>query len=251
VRSPFKSIRARLTLWYSFIVLTTLALFGVIAYTYSSRQLVDNLDRLLTSDAQWVSSYLTPKAGRVKPSRKFTTKQKQPIEPESIFPGEDLAAQPQDADDAFWSELYIHSLVNRRNTLIEVTDKRGNLIFRSVNSPDENLAIGEVPVNTIKIITLRTEDGAQLRVAATSTDKQNIYVAYPRNSTPSWIISIRSFLFSFRSRSPSPSAADGSSRTNRCGLSISSPPPQGKSPPKISIRQFPATRQMTSSGGSS
>jgi len=176
VPEVFKSIRARLTLWYSLVVLTTLVAFGLIAYTYSTQKLLDTLDLSLRNEVKWIREYVTPKAGKVKPSKKYSTRpQPPPVKP---LTSENALDQPADPDDVFWGEMYSHILVTQRNTLVEVTDKRGGVIFRSSNSP-EDLVIGEVPVNSLRIITIRSEGGKDLRVATMTTERFNIYVAYP------------------------------------------------------------------------
>jgi hypothetical protein len=172
----FKSIRARLTLWYSLVVLATLVVFGLIAYTYSTQKLLDTLDLSLRNEVKWIRSYVAPKAGRVKASKKYSTKQ-QPS-PVKSWASDSTLEEPGDPDDVFWGEMYSHILVTQRKTLVEVTDKRGGVIFRTSYSP-EDLVIGEVPVNTVRIITIRSEEGKDLRIAAMTTEKLNIYVAYP------------------------------------------------------------------------
>jgi len=180
VISPFKSIRSKLTLWYSLVVLTTLVAFGLIAYTYFSRQLVENLDRSLSNEVRWVTNYIKPKAAKVKPSRKFAMKKKpaRPNERQQQLP-EPERPEMADADDEIWSQIYEHALINPRKTIIEVTDKKGAPIFRSFSTAEESLMVGEVALNTIKIITVRSENGQDLRVAATATESLDIYVAYP------------------------------------------------------------------------
>ncbi len=179
MRLSFRSIRARLTLWYSLVVLTTLVTFGLIAYVYSRQKLIDNLDLSLRNEVKWVNDYVAPKGGRVRPSKKFSLKKNPPPELEAYVSPEYIQGEIADADDAFWTQIYAHALVNQRKTLIEVTDKRGLIIFRSMNTTEENLVIGEVPMNTVKIITIQSERGTDVRVAATTTENLNIYVAYP------------------------------------------------------------------------
>jgi heavy metal sensor kinase len=171
-----KSIRARLTFWYSLVVLATLVVFGLIAYTYSTQKLLDTLDLSLRNEVKWIRDYVAPKGGKVKPSRKYSSKP-QPS-PVRSWSSDSTIEEPPDPDDVFWGEMYSHILVTQRKTLVEVTDKRGGVIFRSSNSP-EDLVIGEVPMNTVRIITIRSEDGKDLRVAAMTTEPYNIYVAYP------------------------------------------------------------------------
>ena len=43
---PFRlrSVRTRLTLWYSLLLLSTLVLFGVVSYYFTGKTLSENLD---------------------------------------------------------------------------------------------------------------------------------------------------------------------------------------------------------------
>jgi heavy metal sensor kinase len=175
--TALKSIRAKLTLWYSFVVLTTLVLFGLISYVYLRDQLIENLDRSLAQEVQWVNDFIKEKANRVKPSKKFATKKKQ------VPSKDDVRFQLQepdraDADDEIWTQIYEHALLNSSKTIIEVTDKHGDVIFRSISMPEEPPVLGEVPLNMTKMITVQA-GSQELRVAATTTETLNIYAAYP------------------------------------------------------------------------
>jgi two-component system OmpR family sensor kinase len=179
----FTSIRFRLTLWYSLILLTTLVAFGLITYDYVRQQLSDNLDRSLKYEVQWVQSYIEPKVSKVKPSKKFRSKAKLPEQSQipqvndSSFVQSDT--EMTQADNEIWNQIYEHALFNPKKTLIEVTNKWGAIVFRTYSVGDEVLDVGDVPLQTIKIQSLKTEKGLDLRVAATATENLQIYVAYP------------------------------------------------------------------------
>src|SRR5258707_15273142 len=49
-----KTIRVKLTLWYSFILLATLVTCGAVAYVYSNEQLSQSLDQSLRSEVLWI-----------------------------------------------------------------------------------------------------------------------------------------------------------------------------------------------------
>src|SRR5271169_2164225 len=141
-----KSIRTKLTLWYSFILLTTLGAFCLIAYTYSSQQLSDNLDRSLRNEVKWVKNFIESKSSKVKPSKKFSRQPKpsQQSDQQSAVSDDKSAA---DADDIVWDQIYEHALVNPKKTIIEVTNKYGAISFRSFPAEAESLDVGEVPLN--------------------------------------------------------------------------------------------------------
>lgn len=175
-----KSVRARLTLWYSFVLLTTLVAFGLIAYTYSSRQLAESLDRSLANEVRWVRNFIQPKANRVKPSKKFTTRQRRTIPPpDSLARSRDDEAEAQTADEEIWSQIYEHALLNPKKTLIEVTDKKGAIVFRSMSVAMESLMVAMGPLDSMNITTVKSDQGQYWRVAATETRELRIYAAYP------------------------------------------------------------------------
>ncbi|HUN65868.1 MAG TPA: ATP-binding protein [Bacteroidota bacterium] len=174
----FKSIRTRLTLWYSLILLTTLVAFGLIAYTYSREQLLDNLDKSLLNEVHWVRAIIEPRGSGMRPSKKFVSKKKTIVLPEQP-PLPEEGQEPSDADEEVWNQIYEHALMNWKKTMIEVTDKSGLVVFRSFTVGEENPMVGEVPLDTTRIITVRSERGTDFRVVATATKMTRIYVAYP------------------------------------------------------------------------
>jgi heavy metal sensor kinase len=179
--NPLKSIRAKLTFWYSFVLLGALVAFGLIAYTYSREQLIDSLDRSLSNEVKWVKTSIEQQTAKVKPSRKFTLKKKTPPPPPQagLQAPEQVEAEQTDADDAIWDQIYEHALLNSKKTLIEVTDKKGAVVFRSFTAGEESLMVGDVALNTLQLSTVKTERGENLRVASTATKDIRIYVAYP------------------------------------------------------------------------
>jgi len=147
-----KSIRTKLTLWYSFILLTTFVAFGLIAYEYLRRQLTDSLDL-----------YLKQEVNRVK----------------TIF-SQRIEKTPPPTQEELWNQIFRYSFLNPRKTLIEVTRRDwGSIAFRSENIGDESLMIQEYPEDSIKINTLYSGNVAHLRAAITATKKLQIFVAYP------------------------------------------------------------------------
>ncbi|MBI4810062.1 MAG: HAMP domain-containing protein [Ignavibacteriales bacterium] len=174
-----KSIRARLTFWYSLLLLTTLIAFGLIAYTYSRQQLSDSLDLSLSNEVKWVKNFIEPKAGKVKPSKRFTIKKKTPNIRQQLPAVPPDSLEMSEADEEIWNQIYEHALLNPKKTMIEVADKKGAIIFRSFTVGEDSFVIGEAPLNTIKISTVKNGRGENLRVASTSTKVNNIYVAYP------------------------------------------------------------------------
>jgi len=177
--SRLKSIRARLTLWYSFLLLTTLIAFGLIAYTYSRQQLSDSLDISLSNEVRWIKNFIEPKANKVKPSKRFTPRKKSTNINQQLTDVVQDSSEMSEADEEIWNKIYEHALINPKKTMIEVTDKKGSVIFRSFTAIEDSFFVSEAPLDTIRIATVKNASGENLRVASTSTKLNNIYVAYP------------------------------------------------------------------------
>jgi len=174
----FKSIRAKLTLWYAIVLLATLLIFGLVAYKYSSDQLSENLDRSLKNEVKWVNNVIIAKASKLKPSRKFSAQKKSPSS--EVLPSSTSSeAELSEADTEIWSVIYEHALMNPRKTLIEVTDNKGKIIFRTFTAAEESLMIGDIPMNSMNVTTHRTQSGEEFRVVATANEAVRIYAAYP------------------------------------------------------------------------
>lgn len=175
----FKSIRVILTGWYALVLLTTLIAFGIFSYTYTRQKLSENLDLSLSNEVRWVKTFIEPKASRVKPSKRYTVRKnaKAPQSPAVVIDKD--SAEIAAADNEIWSQIYEHALLNPKKTMIEVTDKKGTVIFRTFTVGEESLMIAEAPLNEIRMSTVRNEQGENLRVASTSTNNMQIYAAYP------------------------------------------------------------------------
>lgn len=175
----FKSIRVIMTGWYSLVLLMTLIAFGVFAYTYTSNKLLDSLDISLSNEVHWVKAFIEPKASKVKPSKRFTPRKNSNLFQNVTPHSEKDSVEIAEADNEIWNQIYEHALINPKKTMIEVTDKKGTIIFRNFIIGEDSLIIGEAPLNEIRVSTLKNEKGQDLRVASTSTQNTQIYVAYP------------------------------------------------------------------------
>src|SRR5437867_72992 len=141
--AQLKSIRARLTIFYTLLTLVTLVVFGFVAYTYSADQLEENLDRSLTSEVKWIKDFIRPNAGKVRPSKRFSPWKTVPLTMQDLLPDEH--ADAGDADDQIWSQIYRHTVMNPKKAMIEVTYKDGSSIFRSYSAGEESLKISIMP----------------------------------------------------------------------------------------------------------
>ena len=176
--SLFRSIRFKLALWYSVILLSTLAAFGMIAYAYMNQKISKNLDLSLTSEVRWLQNLLEPKVGIVRPSRKFGLQKKASLTSSQSGAPVDTG-QISEADEEIWEQIYKHALHNPKKTLIEVTNRYGAIMFHSSNLADEELSLGEIPSDSLIIKTIRRESGGDLRMAGLAGKNLEIFVAYP------------------------------------------------------------------------
>ena len=111
-----QSIRVKLTLWYTLLVLSTILLFGGVSYYITKRTLSENLDISLRSEVRWVRDLVQQKAGKVKPSKRsidailMGKAQKQPR----------LNPAPEDTTgeeaDEVWNEIFRHMLQSRKKS---------------------------------------------------------------------------------------------------------------------------------------
>ncbi len=181
--SLFGSIRAKLILWYFFVLLTTLGGFGVIAFMYSSQRLYENLDRSLVTEAGWVKNFLEhkhAKGKRIAPKRIPT--------PAAVPDSGRAAPDSAETNDILWNEIYAHALSNPKRTLIEVINRHwGSIEYRSFSALRddslmalaESLMYSQARPDSVIVKTIHDQDGDELRVAATMTKELAIFVAYP------------------------------------------------------------------------
>jgi hypothetical protein len=139
----YQSIRTRLTIWYTLLVLLTLAGFAVGAYLYTRETLSKNLDRSLQNEVRWVKDYISPKASRVKPSKRTIDAllKRKPNELPPTFIGPMPPVEENDEADEIWNQIFKHSLLSPKKTFIQVSDKRGVIIYRNFS-----IGVDSIPV---------------------------------------------------------------------------------------------------------
>ncbi|HXG01185.1 MAG TPA: ATP-binding protein [Bacteroidota bacterium] len=180
----YQSIRTKLTVWYTLLVLLTLVGFGLAAYYYTRNQLSNNLDISLKSEVRWVKDFISPQASKVKPSkqsidallrRKSTTLPQRfigPLPPDS--------PEAEEADE-IWNHIFKHSLVSQKKTFIQVEDKKGVVIYRNYSlGLDTLFTPDDLPLDTI-IVSTTTLGRERLRMATLRDRNFTILVAYSLN----------------------------------------------------------------------
>src|SRR5512140_1293957 len=108
-----QSIRVKLTVWYTLLVLSTILLFAGTSYYITKRTLSENLDISLRNEVGWVRELVLPQAGKVKPSKRSidalmgrTTRKQPRLNPAP----EDTTGQEA---DEIWNATFRHTLQSR------------------------------------------------------------------------------------------------------------------------------------------
>lgn len=175
-----QSIRARLTFWYSILVLSTLLVFFALSYYFTSKTLSENLDISLKNEVRWVRDFLDPQASKVKPSKSsidaLLRKKTRPLPPVIENAEEDTTAEES---DEIWNQIIRRSIQSRKKTYIQFADRRGVIYHRSFSLGTDSLAIRDtVGMNSI-IVTTGDLDGEPVRIAAARTKNFTYLVGYP------------------------------------------------------------------------
>ena len=151
-----QSIRARLTFWYTLLVLSTLLLFGGVSYYFTGRTLSDNLDISLTNEVRWVRDFIQPQASKVRPGKRSIESllRRKPPPPKAPDDTTESEAATEAADE-IWNQIYEHTMLGPKKTYIQVADRKGTIIHRSINLGLDSLAIRHdaVAINTTALMT--------------------------------------------------------------------------------------------------
>ncbi len=176
-----RSIRARLTFSYTFLVLSTLLLFGGLSYYYTSRTLSDNLDISLRNEVRAVRDIILPQAAKIKPSKRsidaMLRKSIRQSPPTAFEPAPEDTSE-EEADE-IWNQIFRQTLHSRKKTYVQFADKRGTIIYRSYNLGSDSLSIQDSVAMNATVITTGNLNGEPVRIAATRDKNFVFLVGYP------------------------------------------------------------------------
>ena len=175
----FGSVRTRLTLWYTQVLLSTLVLFGVLAYYFTGETLSENLDLSLRAEARWMRDFIQPQASKIKPGKRsidiiLDKKARKPASREVT--GEDSTAEES---DEIWNQIFRHSLQNTKKTYFQITDRRSRILHRSYSLGTDSLVVKDTISAGSIILTTVYLNGEPVRIAATRDKNFTYYVGYP------------------------------------------------------------------------
>lgn len=175
----FKSIRLRLTIWYSVGLLAALGIFGVAAYVYTGEMLSQNLDLSLRNETEWLREILE---GRLDMERGKSRNPRSGILNYPANPGMgQQGGNGTDEDYTIWNKIYEHSLLNAKKQFVYVMDRRGRVFYKSFNLGQDTLP-SPPGLEPYKVSVTRTVLGGQrIRLASLDTKFYEIRVAYPED----------------------------------------------------------------------
>jgi heavy metal sensor kinase len=180
-----RSIRTKLTLSYTTLVALTLLAFGFSTFILTRATLTENLDRSLRAEVKWVNEFIEPKAKKVrlKPSAILELKELQQSTPSQAVDEptdeEDISVEERAEVDEMWNQIYQHTLLSPRRHLIQILDRNGDPLYRSLSLVGHNLYYPEIPYGSVNVVTTTGADGKELRLAVMQNDFVKIFVAYP------------------------------------------------------------------------
>lgn len=174
------SIRLRLTIWYSIVLLAALGVFGVASYVYTGEMLSQNLTLSLKNETEWLREILE---GRLDTERGKSRNPRSGIlaSPPSQ---QDTASEAEgrnesENDYTIWNKIYEHSLLNSKKQFVYVMDRRGRIFYKSFNLGEDSLPTPP-DLGSYQVKVINTTLGSQkIRLAAMDTKFYEIRVAYP------------------------------------------------------------------------
>ena len=182
-----KSIRVRLTLYYSLIVGGTLVGFAVASYFITQENLISSLDRSLYNEVVWLKNFIEPEAKRVKvkkqrikPKRQAANEKKSPTAPIKKSDEVDVVETDSTEFDQIWNQIYEHTLLSPKKQIIQIRDRNNDILYKSGLGKDE-LLFDDIPFNSTRLVTIWNSSGQQIRLAVSQDQYMKVYVAYPLN----------------------------------------------------------------------
>lgn len=182
-----RSIRFKLTLYYSLIVGGTLLAFALAAYYYTEQNLMYSLDRSLYQEVVWLKNFIEPQARKVKLKKQRIKPKRQAANETNSMTQEIRRSDEKEVRnidslevefDAIWNQIYEHTLLTPKKQIIQIKDRNGDLLYKSGLGKDEIL-FDDIPQDITKLVTIWNSKGQPLRLAVSQDRTMKVYVAYP------------------------------------------------------------------------
>ena len=173
------SIRLRLTIWYSVVLLAALGTFGVTSYLYTGEMLSQNLNLSLRNETEWLREILEGKLdaqrGKIRTPRSGILSSQSQQDTTTEREGRNESEE----DYTIWNKIYEHSLLNSKKQFVYVMDRRGRVFYKSFNMGEDTLP-SPPDLKPYQVKVVETVLGSQkIRLAAMNTKFYEIRVAYP------------------------------------------------------------------------
>jgi heavy metal sensor kinase len=174
-----RSIRTKLTLWYTLLLLSTLLLFGALSYYFTGNTLSKNLDQSLQTEVRWLRELIGPQAGKIKPGKRaidmLIARKTRPATPPTRAPEDST----EEESDQIWNQIFRHTLQSTKKTYIQFTNQRGVIYYRSYSLGTDSLAIPDtISLNSTVLMTVDF-NGEPVRIAATRDRNFTYAIGYP------------------------------------------------------------------------
>jgi len=163
----FSSIKFKLAILYSLALILTLGIYGIFAYYYTRKNLLDGLDNSLRSEVKWIRDAIEPKVSNFEISIPETGEQNETSVDSTL-------------EDEIWNIIYEHSLLSSKKQFIQIKHENGREIYRSLSLGSLDLPIdsvstveGEITLTTCKL------NLHKIRLAVLKSKYLTIGVAYP------------------------------------------------------------------------
>jgi two-component system, OmpR family, sensor kinase len=174
-----QSIRARLTFWYTLLVLSTLLAFGAFAYYYTSKNLSENLDLSLRREVGWVRDYIQPRASKVKPTKRSVESLLRQRPKQQAAVPDTVEGEAAEEADEIWNQIYQHTLYSPKKTFIQVSDRKGTLFYRSINLGEDTLHLDATLARDTSFLEYAWLTDQSIRVAVLRERNFTFLVGYP------------------------------------------------------------------------
>ncbi len=183
-----RSIRFRLTLYYSLIVGGTLLGFALASYFYTEQNLLSSLDRSLYQEVVTLKAFIEPQAKKIR-LKKLRPKQKpqSTIEKksaeETVRRSDEVEMKNLDSIDVeydeLWNKIYEHSLQISKKQIVQIRDRNGDILYKSGLGKEENITFDDIPQDITKLVTIWNAQGQPLRLAVSQDRTMKVFIAYP------------------------------------------------------------------------